>query len=188
MRAIASLLVIAAGLALVATPAEAAPKVAVVDLVQAIQEHPRTKVIEEKLRKAQSDAQAADERSAQRIKAQKEELDKLEEGNPARSTKEKQLLNLQNARKFNAEWAQLDAMRTYVRSLEQIYAAVRSVVGQVARDNGHDVVLLKTDPNQKLNSSSPEDFALKSRLRVVVYAQPDADITQEVIKRIAANK
>lgn len=183
MRAIAFLIVTALGLAL-AAPAEANSKVAVVDLVQAIQDHPRTKVIEDKLRKAQQEAKAADERDAARIEALKEELDKIEEGNPSRIDKEKRLLQLTNNRKFNAEWAGLVAMREYVRSLEQIYAAVRSVVGRIAREKGYNLVLLKTDPNQKLNSSGPEDFALKSRLRVVVYADPAADITAAVIAEL----
>lgn len=187
MRAIAFLLVVTAGLAW-AAPVEAAPKVAVVDLVQAIQEHPRTKVIEDKLRKAQQEAKAADDRDKARIKALKEELDKIEEGNPSRTDKEKRLLQLENNRKFNAEWAGVVAMREYVRSLEQIYAAVRSVVGRIARERGHEVVLLKTDPSQKLNSSSPEDFALKSRLRVVVYSDASCDITQAVIDELTKPK
>ena len=183
MRALAFLIALATGLA-VAAPAEANTKVAVVDLVQAIQDHPSTKKIEDNLRKAQQEAQAADERDAARIKQLKKELDEIEEGNPGRLDKEKRLLQLQNNRKFNAEWASVAAMREYVRSLEQIYAAVRSIVGQVAREKGYDLVLLKTDPNQKLNSSSPEDFALKSRLRVVVYSDASCDITQEVISRL----
>ena len=183
MRALAFLICIATGLAM-AAPAEANSKVAVVDLVQAIQDHPSTKKIEDKLRKAQQEAKAADEKDAARIKQLKEELDKIEEGNPGRIEKEKRLLQMQNNRKFNAEWAGVAAMREYVRALEQIYAAVRVTVSQIAREKGYDLVLLKTDPNQKLNSSGPEDFALKSRLRVVVYADASCDITQAVIAKI----
>ncbi len=187
MRALAFMIAIATGLAM-AAPAEANSKVAVVDLVQAIQDHPRTKVIEDKLRKAQQDAKAADDRNKARIDALKAELDKIEEGNPSRTSKEKQLLLLQNNRKFNAEWAGVVAMREYVRSLEQIYAAVRSVVGRIAREKGYDLVLLKTDPNQKLNSNGPEDFALKSRLRVVVYSDASCDITPAVIAELKKPK
>ena len=183
MRALAFLIVIATGLVM-AAPAEANTKVAVVDLVQAIQDHPRTKVVEDKLRKAQQEAKAAADRDAERIKQLKEELDKIEEGNPSRTDKEKRLLQLENNRKFNAEWAGVVAMREYVRSLEQIYAAVRSVVARIARDRGYDLVLMKTDPNQKLNSSGPEDFALKSRLRVVVYSNNAIDITSDVIAEL----
>ncbi len=183
MRALAFLICIATGLAM-AAPAEANSKVAVVDLVQAIQDHPSTKKIEDKLRRAQQEAKAADDRAKATIEKLKEELDKIEEGNPSRLDKEKRLLQQQNNRKFNAEWAGVAAMREYVRDLEQIYAAVRSVVSQIAREKGYNLVLLKTDPNQNLNSSSPEDFALKTRLRVVVYADPAADITQDVINRL----
>ncbi len=176
-------------LALVFAPAaEAAPKVAVVDLVQAIQEHPSTKKVEDRLRKAQVDAKAAAERTQKEIDRLKAELDQIEEINPARASKEKRVLQLTNNLKFNAEWAQLVALREYTRSLQSIYRAVQGEVGRVAAERGHDIVLLKTDPLRELKSSNPEDFALKSRLRVVVYASPSVDITAEVIKRLKASK
>ncbi|MDA1195072.1 MAG: OmpH family outer membrane protein [Planctomycetota bacterium] len=183
MRALALLLAATVGLSFAGT-AEAAPKVAVVDLVQAIQDHPRTKMVEDNLRKAQQEAQEEAKRQQERIDTLKAELDTIEEGNPKRLEKEKHLLQLQNAKKFNFEWAQVVAVRDYVTDLEQVYAAVRAVVGQIARERGHEVVLLKTDPTKKLNSTSPEDFALKSRLRVVVYSDATCDITDAVIAQI----
>ena len=65
--------------------------------------------------------------------------------------------------------------------------AVHAIVATVAREGGHEVVLLKTDPNQKLNSTNREDFALKTRLRVVVFSDTSCDITQAVIDKIKKN-
>lgn len=189
MRRIAKLFVITMGLALfgpLALTADAAPgkKFAVIDLVRAISEHPRTKVIEDNMRKAQVAAQKEQKAEAERFKTLKAELDGMGEMAPRREFTEKKLLQLRNTMKFNAEWAELVATRNYVRDLEQIYKSVVSVVGLVARERGHEVVFLRTDPNQKLNSTSREDFALKTRLRVVVFADSSCDITQAVIDKI----
>lgn len=184
MRVLAFLIAAIVCLGISAPKAEAASKIAVVDLVQAIQKHPSTKKIEDKWRKAQQDAKAADERDMARIKEFKTKLDLMLEDDPKRLGKEKQLVQLENNRKFNYEWANLVAVRDYTRELEKIYAGVRAVVSKIAREKGYDLVLIKTEPNQKLNSSDPQDFAVKSRLRVVLYSDPASDITEAVIAQL----
>lgn len=196
MRVLFNMFVITVGLIVLApmlgsqglvSTADAAPqgkKIVTIDLVRAIAEHPRTKVVEDNMRKAQAAAVAAQKREVKEFELLKEKLDAMGPTEPKREFTEKKLIQLRNNMKFNAEWAELVATRTYVRDLEQIYKAVHGIIATVAREGGHEVVLLKTDPNRKLNSTNREDFALKTRLRVVVFAEASCDITQTVIDKI----
>ncbi len=201
MRVLTTMFVITLGLAVLApmlgsqllggqdlaSSADAAPqgkKIVTINLVRAIAEHPRTKVVEDNMRKAKAAAEAAQKREFESFNKLKAELDAMGPTEPKREFTEKKLLQLRNNMKFNAEWAEVVATRTYVRDLEQIYKAVHGIVGQVARDGGHEIVLLRTDPNEKLNSTNGDDLALKTRLRVVVFADDSCDITQAVIDKI----
>jgi Skp family chaperone for outer membrane proteins len=179
MRWIPALVVVTSVLAW-AAPAEAAPKVAVVDLVACMESHPEAKKIEDRFRTARSKAQDALRLQDERLKDLKRKLDELHELDPDRPMKERQYELQMSTAKFNFEWDQRIAIAEYVRGLEGLYRAVRGEVARYARDNGIEVVLLKTDPKQPLNAVDPKDFALKSRLRVVVHAEPGADITDAI--------
>lgn len=179
MRWIPALVVLTSLLAW-AAPAEAASKVAVVDLVACMESHPEAKKIEERFRQARQKAQESLQLQDQRLKDLKRKLDELHELDPDRPLKERQYELQMNSAKFNYEWDQRLAIATYVRGLEGLYRAVRGEVARYARDNGIEVVLMKTDPKQALNAVDPKDFALKTRLRVVVHAEPTADITDAI--------
>lgn len=180
MRWIPALVVVTSLLAW-AAPAEAASKVAVVDLVTCMESHPATKKIEERLREAQRKAKDALALQDQRLKDLKRKLDELTELDPDRPMKERQYELQMNSAKFNYEWDLKIAYAEYVRGLEGLYNAVRGEIARYARDNGIEIVLLRTDPKQPLNASDPKDFALKTRLRVVVHAEPTADITDAIV-------
>ena len=75
-------------------------------------------------------------------------------------------------------------MRDYTLGLERIYGAVRGEVRRYAEEQGIDLVLYRTDPIQPLNAGDASDFALKSRLRTVIYASNSVDITAAIIARI----
>ena len=101
-----------------------------------------------------------------------------------REVKERQYeLQLATA-KFNYEWDMKQGVTAYSRGLEGVYGAVRGQIAAYARQNNIDIVLIRTDPKQRLNAVDPKDFALKTRLRVVVYAEGRYDITDAIVKII----
>jgi len=170
--------------AVLAVPAHAAGKVAVVDIVKAMQAHPRTKKVEETFRAARQLAEKtlANEQAA--AKDMKAELDQMQAKQPDRPYKEKAYELKLNTLRFNYEWAMKSAVREYVQGLERIYAAARGEVGRYAREQGIQIVLQHTDPSQPINAVDPKDFALKTRLRVVLYADIQVDITDAVVARL----
>lgn len=164
-------------------PAEAAGKTAVVDIVKAMQAHPRTKVVEDAFEAAQKKADDDLNRQDTDIQKLKMQLEGMPAEAPERLQKEKRYqLLVQNA-KFNYEWDMRLAVREYVLGLERIYGAVRGEVGRYAKEKGLEVVLQFTPAVRPLRAGDPKDFALKTRLRAVLYAASEVDITQAIIDR-----
>jgi len=165
-----------------ATPAHAANTTAVVDIVRCMEAHKETKKIEDSFRKARQQAQENAQLNETRLKDLQRELEAMNAEDPRRAMKERQYeLQLATA-KFNFEWDMKQAVSAYVRGLEGIYGAVRGQVQAYARENNIDLVLIRTDPKQRLNAVDPKDFALKTRLRVVLYAEGRFDITDQIVK------
>ena len=187
MRAIPLIAAVVTALCL-AAPAYAGPKVAVVDMVQVIEKHQGSQAIDRNATKAKQEAQAELKRQEERLTKLKQELDTLDENDPSRPLKEKQYLTQANTMKFNHEWALKMAEDRYVKDLERLYKAIQALVAAHARDNGIEIVLLREDPNQPFNATGVQDFALKSRLRRVIYAASTVDITDAVIARIPENE
>ena len=171
-----------------AVPAQAAGKVAVVDIVKAMQAHPRTTEVEENFRAARQAAEktfAAEEKAAKDMQA---ELDQMQAKHPDRPYKEKAYELKLNTMRFNYEWSMKSAAREYTQGLERVYAAARGEIGRYAREQGIQLVLQRTEASQPLNAVDPKDFALKSRLRVVLYAEKQVDITDAIVARLKAVK
>jgi Skp family chaperone for outer membrane proteins len=165
-----------------AAPAEAASKVAVVDLVACMTAHPETKRIEDRFRAAQQRAQDNLGSQEKRLKELRQALDEMVDDHPDRPLKERQYELQMNSAKFNFEWDMKTAVIEYVRGLESIYNAVQGEVSRYARENAIEVVLTRTDHMKPINAVDPKDFALKTRLRVVLYADPRTDITDAIVK------
>jgi Skp family chaperone for outer membrane proteins len=167
-----------------ATPAHAAGKTAVVDMVKVMKETPQTKVLEQNFKNAQEEANKNLDLVDKDIQKLKRELEQLNEQHPDRLKREKiyqqQVANAQ----FNYEWAMKAAMREYTLGLERIYGAVRGEIGRFAEEQGIDLVLYQTPAIQPLNAGDASDFALKSRLRTVIYASASIDITDAIIARL----
>jgi len=179
-----ALAVLAATL-LFAVPAQAAGKTAVVDIVKVMTAHPRTKVVEDKFRTAQENATKNLDLETADIQKLKMELEQMPAASPDRLRKEKSYQQRVGNARFNYEWSMKVGVRDYVLGLERIYSAVRGEIGRYAEEKGIDLVLQRTPDFQPLNSGDPKDFALKTRLRAVLYAAPSTDITEGVIAAIA---
>ncbi|MEZ6006835.1 MAG: OmpH family outer membrane protein [Planctomycetota bacterium] len=177
------------GLALVATlvggrVAWAGPEVAVVDVTRLLNEHPESKELDKRLRRAQEDAQANADEEKKRIDQAQLEVAKLQESDPERLLQEKRVALMRMNAEFNYKWAQQTALREYAASLETLYASVVTQVSRYARENGIKIVLQRRMDEPK--ATNPDDFFLRQRLRVVVFADPATDITEPVLARIKA--
>ncbi|MDJ0523227.1 MAG: OmpH family outer membrane protein [Planctomycetota bacterium] len=181
-------LVVLALLVAWAPPAEAATKVAVVDMAKVIRDHPRHDMIEERFRKARKDAEDNAKAARGVVDKLKKELDDMLENDPNRDRIEKQYQLQRSTMKFNYEWAIQAAVRDYARGLESLYIAARTEVAAYAREQGIDLVLHQTDPTAKMNPTNPDDYELKRLLRPVIYAAPKLDITSQIVARIKAKR
>ncbi len=176
-----SLFIAVAALFAWATPAEAASKVSVVDLVKVMREHKESARIEKAFRDARTQADDNLKADQKQLEGMKKELEKLGLTDPDRMLKEKRYQQQLANAKFNYEWARQAAVRKYATMLESLYKGVRSVIADYARTNGIDVVLVKTDPQQPMNPVDHQDVYLKTRLRVVIYADAKTDITDAIL-------
>jgi Skp family chaperone for outer membrane proteins len=162
--------------------AEAAPKVAVIDIVACMQAHPETKKVEEERESAVKQADKNFEANRQRIDVLERELQQMNAENPARARKERQLALQVATTDFNRKWDYREAETAYIRALESIYKAVCGQVQRYARENAIDLVLIRTDMDQPLNAVDGRDFGLKTRMRMVIHADAKADITDAIVK------
>ena len=171
-----------------AAPAEAAGKTVVIDMVKVMKDTPQTKKLEDQFKVAQDNANTILEEEDKEIQKLKRELEQMNAQAPDRMRKEKVYQQRVANAQFNYEWAMKAAMRDYTLGLERIYGAVRGEVRRYAEEQGIDLVLYRTDPIQPLNAGDANDFALKTRLRTVVYAAGSIDITDAIIARIKNKK
>jgi Skp family chaperone for outer membrane proteins len=180
---------LAAGLALMASfavtrPALAGPDVAVVDMTRLMNEHPESRELDKRLKRAQEDAQAQATEQEERLRALSLEIQRLPAEDPERLAKQKQYEMQRMTAEFGFKWAQQQALRAYATSLEGLYASVVTQVDRYARENGIKVVLQRRMDEPK--ATSPDDFFLRQRLRVVVWHDAATDITDEVLALLKA--
>ena len=167
------------GVLSVATPAQAAPQgVAVVNMVELLNNHPQIKEIERKLEQRQQAAQQYAEAEEKRLRQLKGSIDLMNPNDPARMQKMKQFLAQSNMLKFEIEWRKEQAMKEYMDGLEGLYNDISRLVSSYARDNNLQLVLLK--PPQELESADLNDYFVKVQLRSVIFSTPQLDITDRI--------
>lgn len=174
-----SLLVALFAVVAFAVPATAAPEgVAVVDMVQLITKHPRATDLQRKLEGRQQEAEAYAEAENKGLRALGAEIDLIGRNNPMRRAKEKEFLTRSQLLKLEIEWRKEEALREYMLGLERLYTEIQALVGDYARRNGIQLVLLSSKP--ELQASDFNDYAAKVRLRGVVFSEPALDITDQI--------
>ncbi len=163
-----------------APPARAAgtDDVAVVDMVDLIQHHPRAHEINSQFDQDKADAEAFADKETKALLQLKSSLELLPRNSPDRRNKEKEFLSRQNFLKFEIDWRQQEAVRRYMEGLESLYSAVHSLVQRYAREHGIRLVLLKSEI--QLDAADVNDFGAKVRLRGVVYSDDTLDITAKI--------
>ena len=162
-----------------AAPAEAAPeRMAVVDMIELMSEHPIAKELQRKLDQRESEAEAYAMQEQQALRNLQGEIELMTRSDPNRMIKEKELLTQQTMLKFEIEWRKETALREYMKGLETLYANIHGLVANYARNNGIGIVFLKTSP--QITAMDLNDYNAKIRLRGVVYNEPSMDITPQI--------
>lgn len=185
MRLIPVFLAASLVLALAGT-AHAAPKVAVVDIVACMEAHPETQRVDDAWNKAKDTASKNYEEEKKRVSELERLLQQMNAEDPARPQKERQLALQVAAMNFNAEWAEREARIVKVRSLEAVYKAVCGEIRRYALENAIEIVLARTNEDKAQPTSDPNEFMLKTRLRIVLHADAKVDITDAIVQLLKA--
>jgi Skp family chaperone for outer membrane proteins len=181
-----SLFVAVITLVALAPAAEAAPKVAIVDMGQCMQAHAETKKLEEQFAAKQKQAEKNYKEAQKRLEELRLQLEAMNKEDPRRALKARQLELQAATAKFNYEWDGRDAQQEFVRGLTSIYNAIVAQVKDYARQNGIEIVLSRTG-KERIEAADLQDFGLQTRMHIVLFAEDKNDIT-DAIKAILAKK
>ena len=161
-------------------------KIAIVNVAQASESYVKTKDLEaqfEQLRQQyRSEINAKRDRLERGAKALREEF---KPGTAEFEQRQRELAQLEWELQYyqEAEGAKLE--RGLADSLRQIFGDIQRVVGQVAVEQGYDVVLAADE----LPAESPDSTNMARQqilLQKVLFWNPRVDLTQEVIARLNA--
>lgn len=170
---------LAVWLVLAAAPALAAPeRIAVVDMVELIEKHPRATDLQRKFEQRQSEAEDYARVENKALRELQAAIEMIARNNPQRRIKEKEFVTQQTMLKLELEWRQQEALREYMDGLEALYVEVQRYVSRYARENAIGLVLLKTPI--ELKAVDFNDYGAKVRLRAVVHHEETLDITQQI--------
>ena len=169
------------GVLCLATLAPAADsKVAVVDMQGVFEQLKEKTAVEAQL---QSKAQALGEEAKtkeQELKNLQNDLEILARNSTAFNQKLEQLeqraFELKNWRDYQTNKINRDR----AMQMEDLYRKALEAVGQVATENGFNIVLFK-EPELNLTGAKPEQIAAIIQSRKVLWADDDHDITSAVI-------
>ena len=162
-----------------ASPASAAPeRIGVVDLLRLVSNHPGLKVAQQAFNRRTSDAKEAFNKEIEALKKEDSEIAPDSQDNPQTKGKRRRI-ELQNlTAKFQYDASIKDARELYVRDLEAVYANVKSVIAQYARENGYALILQKSD--DPLSPDDPNEFVVKVAMRGVVFYEESLDVTKNI--------
>lgn len=120
------------------------------------------------------------------IEAQKAGLKTLKIGSESYMAQVKEILEkqaiLQAQQEFNKQQRALKEQRT----TEDIYRDILRITGEVAKQNGLDLVFEKSEP--ELPALSPTELELSMGMHKLLYSNGCIDITGEVMARLNAKK
>lgn len=163
----------------------AVPRVAVVNVLSVMNDHPKKRAIEDKntgTKRAIDDW--AKEQKAKIEKAQYDFEVVLPRSDPKRPEIAKQIALDRTNYEFEVKWRLSEAQREYFDALEDLYVEVRDAIKKVATEQGYHVVLNKTD--DPLNVRTGDEFILNVAVRSVVFSDTAVDLTPLVKTRVGA--
>lgn len=167
-----------------APPVAATDQVAVIDLVRIFAECDEIKSLNARLNQEGTETKQEAEQRQARIEQKQKELTAFEPGTSDYETRRKELLRLNIEANVWLKYKQEDIERRKFEWTELLYNKAQSVVAGLAAERGYITVVQRID--FKPSEVAPNVQALHRLIqeRSVFWHAPEADITDEVIRRM----
>jgi Skp family chaperone for outer membrane proteins len=161
-------------------PRPSGTSVAVIDLLEVFNEHPRLKMQLEEIKSQMDGFEAFLRQEQQRIEALAEQLKTLRPGTPDYAAREKDFASVQadiqvQVRQKNREFLEREAQVRY-----QAYQDIQQHVGAFCQQYGIQLVIRYS--RQEIDASKPQEVQIGLN-RPIVY-QNSLDITDHIVQRL----
>jgi Skp family chaperone for outer membrane proteins len=182
---------LAAGLILSATPAFAQQKqirVAVVDPSRVFNEMQETKELRTALESERQRLSATSKEKEAELENLKKQRQFLKPGTAQEEDANNQLMQKAMEYEVWSKYAKLNAERNQKKQMRALFAKIEAAAGEVARQQGIDVVITDHSPElpEAMEGISIEQLRLILNSRHVLYASDNADISGAVIALLDA--
>ena len=157
-------------------------KVGYIDLTRVLKEYPKREKLENELRTLQDEVRRDGETRVAEVNRLRQEIEQLAKGTPERIDLERKAQNaLVELQKFNQESQKLVEARM-AEMLRALYKDVTVEVTRIGQEGGYDFILKDQAIERAALNRRQLVFDISQRL--VLYAQPQYDISDAVIKRL----
>jgi len=157
-------------------------RVACLDVVKVFAEYQRQKDLTEEMRTIEQEVQAEFEQRRDRVDSLQATLDAMSQSDPMYAKRWREMLSMQFENKNWSDLMQADTAREVGLWTRRIYDEILEVAEETAQREGYDVVLYKSAGT--LVGYDPEAIREQIRARTVIYTDPAADITQDVLDQL----
>ncbi len=163
--------------------------VAVVDIAAVLDSMKEKMQIEADLRTQQEEDRSKAEAMASDLKALESDLDILARGTPAYDEKlqelDRKIIEVQSWQQYQQQKYQRESARQMIR----LYQKISAKAGEVAKENGYDIVLYKDQPID-VDFRKVEPKMISSVIKTLVsqrkmlWSSDEIDITEQLIQRM----
>lgn len=158
--------------------------VAVVDVIRIFNEYQRQIDLNDELQAIRGNLNLEAQTRRERLQNLQQEVDQMSPTDPARKAKLDEAVRLQIEFKNWFEINEAAMTRELAVWTEKVYSEINEVAGEVAREQGVDVMLYKSV--YQPGNPDPQMVREQIRQRQVIYASPNADLTQQTLDRLNA--
>jgi Skp family chaperone for outer membrane proteins len=160
-------------------------RIAVVNVVQILNDYQRQKDLIDEIGKYQEKLQTEEKQRRDKLDKLKADLDKMDPDEPTLVARMREMLAQQVDYKNWGELAQLNMAREFGVWTVRIYKDMTKITEELAKRDGYDLVLYKGD----FQAPSMDPDAIKEQVRSthVLYASPAIDISQMVLDKLNAD-
>jgi outer membrane protein len=157
--------------------------VAVVNVQKVFNSLKQKQGIEAELKQRAQELQNQEKQRRQEIQQMKSNLDVLKPGTQQYKQQEQKLERAVVDLKAWAQYKQQKMKRTRGVKMESLYRKTADAAGQVAQDNGYDIVLYD-EGNADFNYQSSKQLSTMIQMRKVLWSRSKLNITDQVIQRM----
>lgn len=135
--------------------------------------------------KTKRDSLAAEQQTRQKqIEKLEFDLNALRVGTPAYEAKQEQLQRAVLELQVWIRFEQQKVGRELGLQTERLYKKILTACQNVGKDNGYDLVLFEESEVDINNTENPQQLQMLIQLRKVLYANPQIDLTDQIIQRM----